>query len=288
MPFWDEVVRERGRRHPGVELRRASTSTRCAAKFVLDPGRFDVIVASNLFGDILSDLGRGGGRQHRHRPVRPTSTPSGEYPSMFEPVHGSAPDIAGQGIANPIGAIWSGAMMLDHLGHAEAAAEVVAAIAAVLARGRRAHRRPGRHAATAEVTAATIDAVGNVRERPVAPASGAGRRRGRGRRSTPASAATGPPLLLLHGYPQTHAMWHRVAPALARATHRRAADLRGYGDSGKPATPAPTHAVLQARDGADQVARDGARSGFERFAVAGHDRGARVGVPARARPPGRG
>ena len=76
-----------------------------------------MIVASNLFGDILTDIGVGDLRQPRHRAGRATSTPSGRYPSMFEPIHGSAPDIAGKGIANPIGAIWAGALMLDHLGH---------------------------------------------------------------------------------------------------------------------------------------------------------------------------
>ena len=99
---------------------------------MLHPARFDVIVASNLFGDILTDLAAAIAGQHRHRALgQPRPDPT--YPSMFEPVHGSAPDIAGQGIANPIGALWSAAMMLDHLGHAAAAGDVVRAVATTLA-----------------------------------------------------------------------------------------------------------------------------------------------------------
>ena len=91
-----------------------------AAMVVLNPGRFDVIVASNLFGDILSDLAAAVAGSIGIAPSG-NLNPEREHPSMFEPVHGSAPDIAGQGIANPIGAIWSGAQMLEHLGEAEAA-----------------------------------------------------------------------------------------------------------------------------------------------------------------------
>ena len=88
------------------------------------PDAFDVVVASNLFGDILSDLGRGGAPARIGIAPRANLNPEREHPSMFEPVHGSAPDIAGRGIANPIGQIWSGAMMLEHLGHPEAGAAV--------------------------------------------------------------------------------------------------------------------------------------------------------------------
>ena len=95
-----------------------------AAMVVLNPGRFDVIVASNLFGDILSDLAAAVAGSIGIAPSG-NLNPEREHPSMFEPVHGSAPDIAGQGIANPIGAIWSGAQMLEHLGEAEAAAAVL-------------------------------------------------------------------------------------------------------------------------------------------------------------------
>ena len=105
-----------------------------AARFVISPERFSVVVGSNLFGDILSDLGPG---VTGTIGVAPSANinPERIFPSMFEPVHGSAPDIAGRGIANPIGQIWSGAMMLDHLGESAAAAAVERAIADVLAEG---------------------------------------------------------------------------------------------------------------------------------------------------------
>lgn len=131
MPFWDERVAERAARHPEVRWDQEHIDA-LAAKFVLAPERFDVVVASNLFGDILSDLAAAlaGGIG-----IAPAANlnPEREFPSMFEPVHGSAPDIAGLGVANPLGAIWSAAMMLDHLGHGEAAGRITAAIAAVLA-----------------------------------------------------------------------------------------------------------------------------------------------------------
>lgn len=102
------------------------------AHFVLNPDRFDVVVASNLFGDILSDLGPACTGTIGIAPSG-NINPERRFPSLFEPVHGSAPDIAGQGIANPIGQIWAGAMMLEHLGRPEAAAAVVKAIERVLA-----------------------------------------------------------------------------------------------------------------------------------------------------------
>lgn len=132
LPFWDELVAERGAAHPGVDWDQEHIDA-LAAKFVLDPARYDVVVASNLFGDILSDLAAAVAGSIGIAPAA-NLNPEREWPSMFEPVHGSAPDIAGQGIANPLGAIWSAAMMLDHLGHPGAARDVTAAIAAVLAR----------------------------------------------------------------------------------------------------------------------------------------------------------
>ena len=99
---------------------------------MLHPDWFDVVVASNLFGDILSDLGPACTGTIGIAPSA-NINPDGKFPSLFEPVHGSAPDIAGKGIANPIGMIWSGALMLEHLGHAEAGAEVLAAIEKLLA-----------------------------------------------------------------------------------------------------------------------------------------------------------
>ena len=128
-----------------------------AAAIVLQPARFDVIVASNLFGDILSDLAAAVAGSIGIAPSG-NLNPERECPSMFEPVHGSAPDIAGQGVANPVGAVWSGAMMLDHLGEPAAAGAVVDAIASVLADGPRT-RDLGGTATTAEVTAALVSAL---------------------------------------------------------------------------------------------------------------------------------
>jgi tartrate dehydrogenase/decarboxylase / D-malate dehydrogenase len=131
MPFWDEVVREVAEEYADVEWDQLHIDA-LAAAVVLDPARFDVIVGSNLFGDILSDLTAAVAGSLGLAPSA-NLDPTGEYPSMFEPVHGSAPDIAGKGLANPVAAVWSAAMMLDHLGHAGAAAEVLAAAEASLA-----------------------------------------------------------------------------------------------------------------------------------------------------------
>ncbi|WP_320783476.1 tartrate dehydrogenase [Streptomyces sp. CRN 30] len=132
MPFWDQLVAERGAHFPDVTWDQEHIDA-LAAKFVLDPARFDVVVGSNLFGDILSDLAAAVAGSIGIAPAA-NLNPEREFPSMFEPVHGSAPDIAGQGIANPLGAIWSAAMMLDHLGHPAAAKDITDAIAAVLAK----------------------------------------------------------------------------------------------------------------------------------------------------------
>lgn len=132
MPFWDELVAERAAHHPGVSWDQEHIDA-LAAKFVLQPERFDVVVGSNLFGDILSDLAAAVAGSIGIAPSG-NLNPTRDFPSMFEPVHGSAPDIAGQGVANPLGAIWSAALMLDHLGHPEAATQVTDAIAAVLAK----------------------------------------------------------------------------------------------------------------------------------------------------------
>ena len=133
MPFWDERFAAVAADYPGVETAQFHVDI-LAAHFVLHPDWFNVVVGSNLFGDILSDLGPAIAGTIGIAPSA-NINPEREYPSMFEPVHGSAPDIAGQGICNPIGQIWSGAMMLDHLGETEAAGAVVAAIEAVLAAG---------------------------------------------------------------------------------------------------------------------------------------------------------
>ena len=130
MPFWDERFAAIASEYADIQTDKFHIDILCA-NFVLHPDWFDVVVGSNLFGDILSDLGPAVAGTIGIAPSA-NIDPTGKYPCMFEPVHGSAPDIAGRGIANPIAQIWSGAMMLDHLGHAEAAADVVAAIETVL------------------------------------------------------------------------------------------------------------------------------------------------------------
>ncbi|MFF3006187.1 tartrate dehydrogenase [Kitasatospora sp. NPDC057940] len=131
LPFWDELVAERGAAHPEVAWDQEHIDA-LAAKLVLAPARFDVVVASNLFGDILSDLAAAVAGSIGIAPAANLNLER-DFPSMFEPVHGSAPDIAGRNVANPVGSIWSAAMMLDHLGHPEAARDVTDAIAAVFA-----------------------------------------------------------------------------------------------------------------------------------------------------------
>jgi tartrate dehydrogenase/decarboxylase/D-malate dehydrogenase len=157
MPFWDEVFRALGAQYPDVPTREYHIDA-LAALFVLDPRRFDVVVASNLFGDILTDLGAAIVGSIGIAPSA-NLNPAREYPSMFEPVHGSAPDIAGQGIANPLGQIWSGAMMLEHLGHPEAAAQVVGAMEKVLGEGSTRTPDLGGTATTDELTDAVLDAL---------------------------------------------------------------------------------------------------------------------------------
>ncbi|MFJ8785266.1 MULTISPECIES: tartrate dehydrogenase [unclassified Streptomyces] len=130
MPYWDERAAEMAARYPEVRADKDHIDI-LTAKFVLQPDSYDVVVASNLFGDILSDLGPACTGTIGIAPSA-NINPDRTFPSLFEPVHGSAPDIAGLGIANPVGQIWSGAMMLDHLGEHEAAAHVVAAIESVL------------------------------------------------------------------------------------------------------------------------------------------------------------
>ena len=131
MPYWDERVKEMAKSFPDVRWDQYHIDI-LTAHFVLHPDWFDVVVASNLFGDILSDLGPACTGTIGIAPSG-NINPERKFPSVFEPVHGSAPDIAGKGIANPIGQIWSGAMMLDHLGESEAAAAIVSAIEKVLA-----------------------------------------------------------------------------------------------------------------------------------------------------------
>ena len=133
MPFWDECFRSLAAEYPDIHTDQYHIDI-LTAHFVRHPDWFDVVVGSNLFGDILSDLGPAVVGSIGIAPSA-NLNPENEYPSMFEPVHGSAPDIAGKGIANPIGQIWSGAMMLRHLGVPDAADAVEAAIADILAQG---------------------------------------------------------------------------------------------------------------------------------------------------------
>ena len=131
MPFWDEVFREVAAGYPDVRTEERHVDA-LAAMCVLRPGDLDVIVASNLFGDILSDLTAGVAGSIGIAPSA-NLNPEGTHPSMFEPVHGSAPDIAGRGIANPIGQIWSAVLMLEHLGHPTAAGALMGAVERLLA-----------------------------------------------------------------------------------------------------------------------------------------------------------
>ncbi|WP_158873925.1 tartrate dehydrogenase [Antarcticirhabdus aurantiaca] len=126
MPYWDERVEAMAANYPDVRWDKYHIDI-LTAHFVLNPDRFDVVVGSNLFGDILSDLGPACTGTIGIAPSG-NINPERKFPSLFEPVHGSAPDIAGRNVANPIGQIWAGSMMLDHLGEAEAAAGILKAI----------------------------------------------------------------------------------------------------------------------------------------------------------------
>jgi tartrate dehydrogenase/decarboxylase/D-malate dehydrogenase len=134
MPFWDEVVAEVAAGQ-GVQVESVLVDA-LAARLVLNPRSVDVLVASNLLGDILSDLASAVAGSLGMAPSG-NINPGREHPSMFEPVHGSAPDIAGQSIANPVGQIWAAAMMLEHLGESAAAEDVMAAVASALSEGAR-------------------------------------------------------------------------------------------------------------------------------------------------------
>lgn len=156
MPYWDERVVEMSRNYPDVKVDKFHIDI-LTAHFVRHPDWFDVVVASNLFGDILSDLGPACTGTIGIAPSA-NINPERKFPSLFEPVHGSAPDIAGQGIANPIGQIWSGAMMLDHLGHPAAQHAIVRAIEKVTAEGPRTPDMGGT-ASTSDVGKAVAEAV---------------------------------------------------------------------------------------------------------------------------------
>jgi tartrate dehydrogenase/decarboxylase/D-malate dehydrogenase len=156
MPFWDEVFWQVAKGYPGIAAEQMHIDA-LSARFVTHPQNFGVVVGSNLFGDILTDLGAaiagsiGIGASANLNPEK-------KFPSMFEPVHGSAPDIVGKGIANPLGQVWSGAMMLEHLGQPAAADLVVKAMSAVLASGVKTPDLGGR-ASTPQVTAAVAKEI---------------------------------------------------------------------------------------------------------------------------------
>ena len=159
MPFFDEIFREISSEFPDVEASLMHADA-LAARLVLAPSSFDVVVGSNLFGDLLSEVtaaiaGAIG--------IAPSANlnPEGTYPSLFEPIHGSAPDIAGEGVANPAGAIWAGALMLEHAGHPDAGARILTALEEILASGTKT-RDLGGTASTDEVT----DAVAQRLEGP--------------------------------------------------------------------------------------------------------------------------
>lgn len=162
MPFWDERFAAISQEYPDVRADQYHIDI-LAARFVMSPERFSVVVASNLFGDILSDLGPG---VTGTIAVAPSANinPERIFPSMFEPVHGSAPDIAGQGIANPIGQIWSAAMMLEHLGEPEAGQMIINAIETVLTSSNPPLTPDlGGKASTSDLGAAIADAVSECR-----------------------------------------------------------------------------------------------------------------------------
>ncbi len=156
MPFFDEIFREISTDYPGVEASLMHADA-LAARLVLAPHSFDVVVGSNLFGDLLSEVtaaiaGAIG--------IAPSANlnPEGTYPSLFEPIHGSAPDIAGKGLANPSGAIWAAAMMLDHAGFPEAGARILAALEKTLASGTKTHDLGGT-ATTDEMASAVVQSL---------------------------------------------------------------------------------------------------------------------------------
>jgi tartrate dehydrogenase/decarboxylase/D-malate dehydrogenase len=146
MPWWDGRADAIARDYPGIKVEKHHIDI-LSARFVLQPDRFDVVVASNLFGDILSDLGPACTGTIGIAPSA-NLNPDRAFPSLFEPVHGSAPDIHGQNIANPVAMIWSGAMMLDFLGHREAHDTIVRAIEQVLREGPRTRDLGGRASTT--------------------------------------------------------------------------------------------------------------------------------------------
>jgi tartrate dehydrogenase/decarboxylase/D-malate dehydrogenase len=157
MVLWDDVVTSVEPEYPDVTLRKYHVDA-LAARMVTHPQTIDTIVASNLFGDILTDIGSAISGSLGIAPGA-NINPERTYPSMFEPIHGSAPDIAGKGVANPVAAIWAGAMMLEHLGEREAAARILAAIESVVAEGSIRTPDLGGRSTTLDVVKATASAL---------------------------------------------------------------------------------------------------------------------------------
>ena len=157
MVFWDKVFNEITAQYPGMEASKMHIDA-LSGYFIMHPDRLQVVVASNLFGDILTDLGSA---MLGSIGISPSANlnPTGKYPSMFEPIHGSAPDIAGKGIANPVGTLWAAAMMLDHLQLGDAADRLMKAVTEVLAAGKVRTPDIGGTSTTSEVTDAVIAAL---------------------------------------------------------------------------------------------------------------------------------
>ena len=157
MPYWDERVEEISKNFPEVKFDKYHIDILCA-HFVLNPEKFNVVVGSNLFGDILSDLGPACTGTIGVAPSG-NINPEKDFPSLFEPVHGSAPDIAGQNIANPIGQIWAGAMMLDHLGYKEAHDHIIRTIESTISKQENRTKDLGGNAKTNECGDAIMKSI---------------------------------------------------------------------------------------------------------------------------------
>ena len=157
MPYWDERVEEISKNFPEVKFDKYHIDILCA-HFVLNPEKFNVVVGSNLFGDILSDLGPACTGTIGVAPSG-NINPEKDFPSLFEPVHGSAPDIAGQNIANPIGQIWAGAMMLDHFGYKEAHDHIIKTIESTISKQENRTKDLGGNAKTNECGDAIMKSI---------------------------------------------------------------------------------------------------------------------------------
>ena len=157
MPYWDERVEEISKNFPEVKFDKYHIDILCA-HFVLNPEKFNVVVGSNLFGDILSDLGPACTGTIGVAPSG-NINPEKDFPSLFEPVHGSAPDIAGQNIANPIGQIWAGAMMLDHFGYKEAHDHIIKTIESTISKQENRTKDLGGNARTNECGDAIMKSI---------------------------------------------------------------------------------------------------------------------------------